>query len=58
MISMGIEKDRPCNNMVCRIKIMICYALFFLLNTSAGSWARTIATNMMMQPLSSLTDIF
>ena len=37
MISMGIEKDRPRNNTVCQIKIMICYAFFFLLNTSAGS---------------------
>ena len=25
MISMGIEKDRPCNNTVCRIKIRIYY---------------------------------
>ena len=34
------------------------YAFFFLLNRLAGSWARTIATNITIQPQSSLTDIF
>ena len=35
MISMGIEKDRPCNNTVCRIKLGF-IIIFLLEHTSAG----------------------